>query len=225
MRIERIPITTDNSGNASVFSSSTRGLLYAVQLIDGDLADGVDITLTAETGDVSIPLYVKADFNVDKVEYPRVAEQDALDGSDLTTTTMPLVVGRAKAVVAAGGDTKSGAVLLYILDGSADFVRVQGTDIARPTVVITSSESSPTAADPIPVTVTFSETVAGFLVGDLVIANGTPANFTAVSGLVYTVNVSPTAPGAVTVNIAADVCVDASGNGNFAATQFSITAS
>src|SRR3972149_885231 len=43
-------------------------------------------------------------------------------------------------------------------------------DTTAPTVVITSSESSPTAASPIPITVTFSESVTGFVVGDITIS-------------------------------------------------------
>ena len=46
-------------------------------------------------------------------------------------------------------------------------------DTASPTVSITSSESSPTNAVPIPITVTFSEDVTGSALGDVTVGNGT----------------------------------------------------
>ncbi|WP_339608276.1 Ig-like domain-containing protein [uncultured Roseivirga sp.] len=96
-------------------------------------------------------------------------------------------------------------------------------DLTKPTVNITS-----TAADPIngafTTTFTFSEAVTGFAVGDITVGNGTASNFTSTSATVYTALITPTADGAVTVNVAANVVQDAATNGNTAATQFSITA-
>jgi len=92
----------------------------------------------------------------------------------------------------------------------------------NPTVVISSTASDPTDISPIPVIATFSETVTGFVVGDITVGNGAASNFVAVSGLVYTFNVTPVAEGAVTVDIAAGVAQDAATNPNEAATQFSI---
>jgi hypothetical protein len=114
----RINLTTDASGDVTGYSDSVSGggFLYAVQLIDGTLADGVDITLTAEHADLSIPLLVAADWNTDKMVYPRVLQNLNTDGTALTTHTMPLVVGRIKAVIAQGGNAASGALVCYITD-------------------------------------------------------------------------------------------------------------
>ena len=95
-------------------------------------------------------------------------------------------------------------------------------ETSRPTVAITSTESpGPTGSNPIPVTITFSESVSNFVIGDIVVGNGTPGNFSG-SGTTYTADITPSAAGSVTVNINADVATDASGNGNTAASQFSI---
>jgi methionine-rich copper-binding protein CopC len=94
-------------------------------------------------------------------------------------------------------------------------------DNSGPSVAITSTESSPTESTSIPLTITFSETVIGFITSDIVVVNGT------ISGLantenVYTATLTPQASGTVTVNIAAGVATDIAGNNNVAASQFSI---
>ncbi|GAA4363055.1 hypothetical protein GCM10023185_31480 [Hymenobacter saemangeumensis] len=95
-------------------------------------------------------------------------------------------------------------------------------DTTAPTVAVSSTASNPTNSSPIPVTVTFSEAVSGFVAGDVTVSNGTVSGFSG-SGSVYTFNVTPTAGGTVTVNIAAGVAQDAAGNGNTAAPTFTIT--
>jgi hypothetical protein len=97
-----------------------------------------------------------------------------------------------------------------------------GSDTTAPTVQITSTESSPTAVVPIPITITFSESVTGFTSGDLTVVGASISDF-AGSGTTYTANLYPTPNASVTVNIAQGVAIDAAGNGNTAATQFAIT--
>ncbi|MGK4567508.1 beta strand repeat-containing protein [Flavobacterium sp. 3HN19-14] len=98
------------------------------------------------------------------------------------------------------------------------------SDRTSPTVSITSSASSVTNTNPIPVTVTFSEAVSNFVAGDVVIGNGTISGFSGGNGVaVYTFNVVPSGNGTVTVNVASGVANDAAGNNNTAATQLSRT--
>lgn len=75
-------------------------------------------------------------------------------------------------------------------------------DLDVPTVVLSSSASSPTKANPILVTAQFSQTVTGFVIGDITVGNGTAGNFIAVDTDTYTFNITPTADGAVTVDVA-----------------------
>jgi len=102
---------------------------------------------------------------------------------------------------------------------SADLIDL---DSDSPTPVIASSAGTLTNVSPIPVTVNFGETVTGFVAGDVAVGNGSVSGFDG-SGATYTFNVTPTIDGAVTVNIAASVAEDASGNFNDAAIEFSIT--
>jgi hypothetical protein len=118
MRRIRINVTTDGSGDATATATeSCVGVLYAVQLVDGDLADGVDLTLTCEKEDLSIPLLVAADWNSDKMVYPRVLKNLNTDGTTISGQyEMPLFFGYAKAVIAQGGATKTGAVVCYVVE-------------------------------------------------------------------------------------------------------------
>ena len=93
-------------------------------------------------------------------------------------------------------------------------------DNIAPTVTI--SGVSPTSTAAFTVTITFSEGVNGFAVGDITVGNGTASAFTGSGGdTEFTALITPTADGAVTVDVAADVATDAAGNGNTAATQAS----
>jgi hypothetical protein len=95
-------------------------------------------------------------------------------------------------------------------------------DSTKPTVTITCTQTSPTTTSPLNFTFTLSEVATDFAIGDITVGNGTAGNF-AGSGTSYTCDVTPTTAGAVTVDVAADAFHDAAGNGNTAATQFSIT--
>ena len=104
-------------------------------------------------------------------------------------------------------------------------------DTTAPTVTLTSSSVSSggrSSAAYQDFTATFSETVTGFVVGDITVTNGTLSNFSG-SGASYTFRVTPTgyesAPSgvAVTVRIPASVCADAAGNQNTISNLFSYT--
>jgi len=88
-------------------------------------------------------------------------------------------------------------------------------------VEISSEESVETEVSPIPVTITFSEPVLDFVVGDIVVTNGTKSNFLG-SERVYTLDITPTIAGEVTVDIPAEVAHTRVGYKNSAADQFSI---
>ncbi len=102
-------------------------------------------------------------------------------------------------------------------------------DATAPTTTITSSAGASggsTTTAPIPFTVTFSETVTGFVAGDVSVNNGsvTSGSFAAVSGTTYTFTVTPTTAGTATsVSVAAGVARDAAANGNAVSATYSLT--
>lgn len=111
-----LPVTTDASGNGSFTGPKVCGRLYAAQLVDGDFADGVDITLTSEDPNLSIPAFAKLDFNTDQMAYPRAACALNTDGTGLTVYDLPVINGPIKAVIAQGGNAKSGSIIAFILE-------------------------------------------------------------------------------------------------------------
>tara|TARA_B100000941_G_scaffold174098_1_gene124263 strand:- start:65684 stop:77833 length:12150 start_codon:yes stop_codon:yes gene_type:complete len=95
-------------------------------------------------------------------------------------------------------------------------------DKTAPTPVISSAESDPTNSDPISFQVDFGESVTGFVEGDIVVGNGTVTALTGGAVGLYNLTITPSANGAVTVDIAGSVATDVAGNNNNAAVQFSI---
>ncbi|WP_395668900.1 Ig-like domain-containing protein, partial [Rhodoferax sp.] len=96
-------------------------------------------------------------------------------------------------------------------------------DTSAPSATITDDEAGTgnVAGGDITYTFTFSEAVTGFTASDIAVLNGSKGAFTAQSGTVYTLVVTPTPgfEGNVTVDVAATAANDAAGNGNTAATQ------
>ena len=101
------------------------------------------------------------------------------------------------------------------------------TPVPGPTVDLSLDNSQPLKIridSPVPVIATFAEAVSGFIADDITVDNGTVSNFAAATGgRVYTFDVTPSDIARVTVDIDAEVAMDADGNGNAAAPQLSFT--
>ncbi|GAB5526714.1 MAG: hypothetical protein Roseis2KO_45860 [Roseivirga sp.] len=94
-------------------------------------------------------------------------------------------------------------------------------DAVKPTPAITS-----TAVDLVngtfSATITYDEAVEGFVVADLTIVNGTAANLAnTVGGTTWTVDITPTADGEVSISLAANTANDLAGNGSNASNTVS----
>ncbi|MGH9879317.1 MAG: Ig-like domain-containing protein, partial [Nitrososphaerales archaeon] len=95
-------------------------------------------------------------------------------------------------------------------------------DSVKPALVLSTAVSDPTNVSPFTVTATFSESVSGFTLSDIVVTNGVASALTG-GPSVYTFSVTPSAQGLVSINVAAGVATDAAGNGNTAAATLSRT--
>ncbi|MEE2527394.1 Ig-like domain-containing protein, partial [Hyphobacterium sp. HN65] len=93
-------------------------------------------------------------------------------------------------------------------------------DSDRPTLTITGPAGP--VAGAFTATFTFSENVTGFVLEDITVGNGTASNLSG-AGTTYTATITPTADGQVTIDVAANIALDAASNPNTAATQFTVT--
>jgi len=103
----------------------------------------------------------------------------------------------------------------------SDSVNTFSVDNTLPTVVISSGVSDPTNM-PFTANFDFDDPVTGFDSSDVILSNANISGFTG-SGTAYSATISPIANGNVTIDINAGVAQDDHGNGNTAATQFSVT--
>ena len=138
-----------------------------------------------------------------------------------TTTITPTASGTVTVSVAANVATDAANN-----PNTAATPKTMTVDIDRPTVTIGVPSGTQTGA--FDTTITFSETVSGFVSSDVSLT-GSAASITAWSAnsgnTVYTATITPTASGTVTVSVAANVATDAAGNNNTAATSKTVTVS
>ena len=147
-----------------------------------------------------------------------------LQGSEATytATVTPTASGAVTVDIAAGAAEDSAGNPSAAADQFSITADLTPEDTTAPTVTTTSEASKPVSG-PFSITVTFSEPVTGFELADLVVGNGSASELQG-SEATYTATVTPTASGAVTVDIAAGAAEDSAGNPSAAADQFSITA-
>ena len=152
------------------------------------------------------------------------SELSELQGSEATytATVTPTASGAVTVDIAAGAAEDSAGNPSAAADQFSITADLTPEDTTAPTVTTTSEASEPVSG-PFSITVTFSEPVTGFELADLVVGNGSASELQG-SEATYTATVTPTASGAVTVDIAAGAAEDSAGNPSAAADQFSITA-
>ena len=94
----------------------------------------------------------------------------------------------------------------------------------RPTVSIDNAPGDVTDRSPFPVDIEFSKDVAGFELSDITVTNGAAATLTVkTASSLYSVEITPSGTGDITIEIAADVVQDAAGNGNSAASPVTVS--
>lgn len=90
-------------------------------------------------------------------------------------------------------------------------------DTTAPTVTISGVVTDTTNQSPLTITIHFSEVVTGFDAGDLIVGNGSRGTLTSSDQQIYTIAITPSIDGEVTVTVPANVASDAAGNMNLAA--------
>jgi hypothetical protein len=118
MRKEVLAIATNASGAATVTGGQVLGKLYAIEYRPGTIDTGATVTVTCESG-ASKPLLTKTTAGTANVWfYPRDIVHSVTDGAALTGTaggdrTLPILAGYLKVVIASGGNTKAGTLIVY----------------------------------------------------------------------------------------------------------------
>ena len=195
-------------------------------------SDGATVgdTLTANQGTIAdsdgLPATFPEDYTVQWVR----EDEDGMNAEDIsgeTSGTYELAdddVGKRVRVRLSFTDQLSGmeTVTSAPFPASGTVVVVDNT---APAVTITDVPA--TSNGPFTATITFSEPVGGFELTDIDVSdNATLSDFetlTAAANRIWTVEVTPTMNGAVTLDIPAGAAMDAAGNGNTAAEQASST--
>ncbi|RBQ05529.1 MBG domain-containing protein, partial [Pedobacter miscanthi] len=206
------PLVTD--ANISINGASGTGGTYKI----GDV-----ITATwnnTATGDTNTDIISSVTINFS--QFGGGSAVAATNSGGIWTATYTLAAGAINATnrnVAVTATDNAGNTRTTVGSNNATI------DNQAPLVVISSTAGASggsTGTSPISFTVTFSESVTGFVAGNIIPGNATLSGFSG-SGTTYTFNATPTANGSVTINIAANAAQDAAGNGNTAASQYSIT--
>lgn len=159
--------------------------------------------------------------------------------SGFAVADITVVNGSASAFTGSNGDTVYTALVTPTADGVVTIDVASGVaqdgvgndntaatqassnfDGTRPDVAISGVPAN--SAAPFTATFTFTEVVNGFALGDISVGNGSASALTGSDGdTVYTALITPVANGTVTVDVAENVALDGSGNGNTAAAQAS----
>ncbi len=159
-----------------------------------------------------------ATLTVAAVPGSSVAHDVTVEGGNLAglTGTVTLAFASDHDIADTAGNALTNTVPMDANDNTFEL------DNTAPTVTIGGVPETSTM--PFTATITFAEPVTGFVLADIALANATAAAFTGADGdRAFTALITPTADGAVTVDVAADVARDAAGNGNAAAAQASST--
>jgi hypothetical protein len=119
-----LEVTTDAAGAGTATAGrsvqrDTAKLLYAIEWINGTIADGGTATLscvnTLSGVDKTLVTFGSAQTKTDATYYPRHAEHDS-GGTAISTYAMPVVNGDLQLVVSGGGSVTTCGAYVYLMD-------------------------------------------------------------------------------------------------------------
>lgn len=107
---EAITVTTDASGDATVYSQKHRSRILGLIYTKTDFANGVVFTITTELG--ALGVWAETAVNASKTVLPTIVVQDNVGADTTQRDYIPLADERLKIVVSLGGNVKTGTITL-----------------------------------------------------------------------------------------------------------------
>jgi hypothetical protein len=116
MRDVRLTFSTDGDGAATASHVPEFAKLYAVEWLDGDLANGVDATVTITNRATGVDRTVLTLTNADNDAFYHVGAgvYDAAGGTIAGSYVPVIVDGTLTVTVANGGSAKAGGIRFYL---------------------------------------------------------------------------------------------------------------
>jgi hypothetical protein len=220
---EAIIIDTTAPTVSGVTSSTTNGSYRAGQSINVQVTFSEAVTvsvtpqITLETGSSDAVVNYTSGTGSATLAFAYTV-QAGHTSSDLDYASTGALTGT---IADAAGNTAVLTLPSPGTSGSLGASKAIVVDTTSPTVTLSTALSSPTSTYPIPVTVTFPESVTGLALTDFSVTNGCVSNLTG-SGSSYTVNLNPNSNNTITLSLSANSVTDVAGNSNTAATPLSI---
>ena len=218
-------VAEDAAGNGSVASASSVDLTVTVDnqkptptigAVSGTKSDDFTISITF---DESVTDFTKSDISLAKQSGTAGGTVSSVTGSGTTysATITPSGEGTLRISIPAGGaDDDAGNTSR----ASANVDVTVDTEGPTPTITATSPQNGAFNA-----TIDFGETVTGFVKADVTVGGTATHTVGALSGGTngsYTLRITPTTSGTITIDVAANVATDDGGNSNLAATQATV---
>ncbi|WP_162425903.1 Ig-like domain-containing protein [Pontibacter pudoricolor] len=214
--------TALTAGNYT-FTATAADALGNTSASGGNFAVTIDLTAPSaaisatENGPVNGPFEISIRF--DEAVYGLVAADVAVtngtisnlkstDAANYSATITPATNGNVTVQLPASKVTD-----LAGNNNTASDAFVMQFDVTKPTIVL-STDAAATINAAFEVTIKVSEPITGFDVSDVTVTNGNAADLTKLDDKTYTVRITPTAQGEVSVTIAANKTQDAAKNGN-----------
>ena len=214
-------LTDDNDDNTWDLridtETETTMVITSAEVSDGDASGDATLALTFTSSEATAN-FVVGDIMVTNATLSGFSETSS---TVYTATLTPTGEATVTVDVAAGTFTNAAS---YSNTAATQFNWTY--DSSSPTMAITSAEVTDGGASDhatLALTFTSSEATTNFVKGDITVTNATLSSLSATSSTVYTVTLTPTGEGAVTVDVAAGTFTDAASNNNTAATQFNWT--
>lgn len=118
MRRQVLSWTTDASGDATVNGSAVLGRLHGILYKPGTTDTGATVTVSVQGNAAQTILAKTSAGTANTWYYPRALQHNPSDGAALTGTAggdraLPIIDGPLRVVIASGGNTLSGSVVIY----------------------------------------------------------------------------------------------------------------